>query len=78
MSQGGRTIAALGPGDLAGEMALLGGRGRARRNATVTAVTDMVIYVGSPSEFRRIIEVAPSVAEKIRQTVEWRALRNAA
>ena len=78
VSQGGRTIATLGPGDLAGEMALLGGRGRARRNATVTAVTDMVIYVGSPSEFRRIIEVAPSVAEKIRQTVEWRALRNAA
>ena len=33
----------------------------------------MVIYVGSPSEFRRIIEVAPSVAEKVRQTVEWRA-----
>jgi len=78
VSQGGRTIATLGPGDLVGEMALLGGRGRARRNATVTAVTDMVIYVGSPGEFRRIIEVAPSVAEKVRQTVEWRALRNAA
>ena len=78
VSQGGRTIATLGPGDLAGEMALVGDRGRARRNATVTAVTDMVIYVGSPGEFRRIIEVAPSVAEKVRQTVEWRALRNAA
>ena len=78
VSQGGRTIATLGRGDLVGEMALLGALGRARRNATVTAVTDMVIYVGSPSEFRRIIEVAPSVAEKVRQTVEWRALRNAA
>ncbi len=78
VSQGGHTIATLGPGDLAGEMALLGERGHARRNATVTAVTDMVIYVGSTSEFRRIIEVAPSVAEKVRRTVEWRALRNAA
>ncbi len=37
-----------------------------------------MIYVGSASEFRRIIEVAPSVAEKVRQTIEWRALRNAA
>ena len=38
----------------------------------------MVMYVGSPSEFRQILEAAPSVAEKVRQTVEWRALRNAA
>jgi len=78
VSQGGRAIATLGPGELVGEMALLGDRRHARRNATVTAVTDMVLYVGSPGEFRRIIEVAPSVAEKVRQTVEWRALRNAA
>ena len=78
VSQGGHTIATLGQGDLVGEMALMGERGRTRRNATVTAVTDTVIYVGSPSEFRRIIDVAPSVAEKVRQTVEWRALRNAA
>ena len=59
-------------------MALLGDRRHARRNATVRAVTDMEGDVGSPGEFRRIIEVAPSVAEKVRQTVEWRALRNAA
>jgi CRP-like cAMP-binding protein len=72
VSQGDRVIAAIGRGDLVGEMALLGERGRGRRNATVTAVTDAVIYVGSPSEFRRIIEVAPSVAEKVRRTAESR------
>jgi CRP/FNR family transcriptional regulator, cyclic AMP receptor protein len=78
VSQGGRTIATLGRGDLVGEMALLHQDRRGRRNATVTTATDMVIYAGSPSEFRQILDAAPSVAEKIRQTVEWRALRNAA
>jgi CRP/FNR family transcriptional regulator, cyclic AMP receptor protein len=78
VSQGGRAIATIGHGDLVGEMALLHEDRRGRRNATVTALTDMVIYAGSPSEFRQILDAAPSVAEKVRQTVEWRALRNAA
>jgi CRP-like cAMP-binding protein len=47
-------------------MALLQSYG-SRRNATVTAVTDAEIYAGSPAEFRRILEVAPSVAAKVRQ-----------
>jgi CRP/FNR family transcriptional regulator, cyclic AMP receptor protein len=78
VSQGGHAIATIGPGDLVGEMALLHEDRRGRRNATVTALSDMVIYAGSPSEFRQILDAAPSVAEKIRQTVERRALRNAA
>ncbi len=78
VSQGGRAIATIGHGGLVGEMALLHEDRRGRRNATVTALTDMVIYAGSPSEFRQILDAAPSVAEKVRQTVEWRALRNAA
>jgi CRP/FNR family cyclic AMP-dependent transcriptional regulator len=78
VSQGGRKIATLGPGDLVGEMAQLHEQGRGRRNATVTAVTDVVIYAGSPSEFRQIIEAAPSVAEKVRQTVESRMMPVAA
>ncbi len=78
VSQGGRKIATLGPGDLVGEMALLHEQGRGRRNATVTAVTDVVIYAGSPSEFRQIIEAAPSVAEKVRQTVASRTMPVAA
>jgi CRP/FNR family transcriptional regulator, cyclic AMP receptor protein len=78
VNQDGRAVATIGHGDLVGEMALLHEDRRGRRNATVTALTDMVIYAGSPSEFRQILDAAPSVAEKVRQTVEWRALRNAA
>ena len=73
VTQGGRSIATIGRGDLVGEMALLQGSGRGRRNATVTAITDAEIYAGSPAEFRRIIEVAPSVAEKVRQTAASRS-----
>ena len=62
--QGGRTIATIGRGDLVGEMALLQRDGDGRRNATVTTVTDAVIYVGSPREFRQIISSAPSVTER--------------
>ncbi len=74
VTQGGRSIATIGPGDLVGEMALLQGHGHGRRNATVTAITDAEIYAGSPAEFRRIIEAAPSVAEKVKQTVASRTL----
>jgi CRP/FNR family transcriptional regulator, cyclic AMP receptor protein len=78
VTQGGRHIATVGRGDLIGEMALLQPQGSGRRNATVTAVTDAEIYAGSASEFRRILEVAPSVAEKVRQTIASRTLPVAA
>jgi CRP-like cAMP-binding protein len=72
VSQGGTTIARIGRGDLVGEMALLQANGRGRRNATVTTLTDAVIYVGSPAEFRRIIDFVPSVAEKVQRTAAER------
>jgi len=72
VSQDGYQIATLGRGDLVGEMALLQERGRGRRNATVTALTDTVVYAGSPSEFRQILDAAPSVAEKVWQTAATR------
>jgi CRP-like cAMP-binding protein len=78
VSQGGRHIATLGRGDLVGEMALLQPQGAGRRNATVTAVTDAEIYAGSASEFRAILEAAPSVAEKVHQTIASRTLPVAA
>ena len=55
-------------------MALLQPLGSGRRNATVTAVTDAEIYAGSASEFRRIMEAAPSVAEKVHRTIASRTL----
>lgn len=74
VTQGGERIATIGRGDLVGEMSLLQSKGRGRRNATVTTVTDAEIYAGSPAEFRRIMEAAPSVAEKVQATIASRTL----
>jgi CRP/FNR family transcriptional regulator, cyclic AMP receptor protein len=68
VSRGGDVIALLGRGDLVGEMALLQERGRGVRNATVKAITEVDIYVGSRAEFHQMISAAPSVAEKVRRT----------
>jgi CRP/FNR family transcriptional regulator, cyclic AMP receptor protein len=73
VTKGGRTIATLGRGDLVGEMALLQGRWQGRRNATVTAITDVVVYVGTRSEFHQMIHAAPSVADKVHQSVASRS-----
>lgn len=78
VSQGGQTIATLGRGDLVGEMALLQDDGDGRRNATVTASTDAVIYVGSRTEFRQILQAVPSVARKVHETAAERTLARAA
>jgi CRP-like cAMP-binding protein len=77
VSQGGRAIATLERGDVVGEMALLDG-GFGRRNATVTTATDALVYAGTPVEFRRILEAAPSVDRKVRQTAASRELSRAA
>jgi CRP/FNR family transcriptional regulator, cyclic AMP receptor protein len=76
VSRGGHVIATLERGDLVGEMALLDGVGR--RNATVTTSTDVLVYAGSRSEFRRILQSAPSVAAKVRATAAARTERQAA
>ena len=78
VSQGGHTIATLEPGDLVGEMALLQNDGVGRRNATVTASSDAVVYVGSRTDFRQILHAAPSVARKVRETAAARTEARAA
>jgi CRP/FNR family transcriptional regulator, cyclic AMP receptor protein len=78
VSRDGRTIATLERGDLVGEMALLDDERAGRRNATVTTSTDALLYVGTPAEFREILDAAPSVARKVQQTaLERTALRAA-
>ncbi len=72
VTQSGHHVATIGRGALVGEMAIVQPVGTGRRNATVTALTDCEIYAGSASEFRRILEAAPSVAEKVRRTIEAR------
>jgi len=63
--EGVAEVAEVGSGDFLGEMALLNG---SRRTATATAETDLGVLVSSAIEFRSILRLAPSVAEKIVQT----------
>jgi hypothetical protein len=37
----------------------------------------MIFYVGTPTEFRQILNVAPSVVEKVQRTVASRTLEAA-
>jgi CRP-like cAMP-binding protein len=58
----GRRGVKLGPGDCFGEMALLH---RAPRSATVTAETDMRLFVLGSREFSHLIDTVPSVARQV-------------
>ena len=58
----GASIATVEPGAVIGEMALLGGR---FRTATVRATTPMRVLVLQPAEFRALLGVSPSIAEKV-------------
>jgi CRP-like cAMP-binding protein len=63
-------VAEVGSGEFLGEMALLNG---SLRTATATAETDLGVLVSSASEFRSILRLAPSVADKIVKTSMDRA-----
>ena len=68
VTQDGKELRALGPGDFFGELAILGD---GRRSATVTAAEPSTMLVGT--EFRRLEAELPEVAARIRQAVEQRA-----
>jgi CRP-like cAMP-binding protein len=69
-SKGVVSVAEVGSGDFLGEMGLLAGTSR---TATVTATTDLTVLVSSASEFRSILRIAPSVANKVVHTSNVRA-----
>lgn len=58
----GEPVARLGPGSFFGELALVDDR---HRSATVTARTPMLLYVLHRLEFDRLLEVVPSVRERV-------------
>ncbi|HEX4868479.1 MAG TPA: cyclic nucleotide-binding domain-containing protein [Acidimicrobiales bacterium] len=57
-----RRVAALGPGDCVGELALLD---RQPRTATVTASTDLRVLVIGTREFEALLATAPSIMHKL-------------
>jgi CRP-like cAMP-binding protein len=64
------TVADVASGDFLGEMGLLNASLRA---ATVTATSELSVLVCSASEFRSMLRMAPSVADRIWQTSLVRA-----
>jgi CRP/FNR family transcriptional regulator, cyclic AMP receptor protein len=67
--KGGEEIAALGPGDFFGEIALLETE---RRTATVVAATQMRVIVMFQREFRQMEAEMPAVADRIRAAIRAR------
>jgi CRP-like cAMP-binding protein len=74
VSQGGDVIAKVGRGDVVGEMALLAESGQGLRNASVTALTKVEVYVGNRAEFRQLVTAVSSFAKKVRSTANARTL----
>jgi pimeloyl-ACP methyl ester carboxylesterase/CRP-like cAMP-binding protein len=70
---GGREVAAVGAGDVVGEMSLLNG---GARSATVTALTPVAAYVCTPSELTALCATAPSVDRIIRHRAAARTRAN--
>jgi CRP-like cAMP-binding protein len=69
----GRKIAALGPGDFFGELALLAG---VPRTATVIAESDMVVEALNRAEFATLLDESPSIARKVLSAVAKRSYDN--
>ena len=69
---GGRIIDTLGPGDFFGEMALLDG---GPRTATVTAKTDLSLFVLTEWVYRGLLTEHPSIAIRTLEAVAARLRR---
>lgn len=73
ISQGGDFLAAVGPGTMVGEMALVGSR---PRTATVTAETDMVLVEFGAKEFRKLLERIPEARTRVLDLLDARQAEN--
>ena len=63
--EGVATVADVGSGHFLGGLSLLTGN---RRTITAIATTDLEVLVSSVSEFREMLQIAPSLEQKLRQT----------
>jgi CRP-like cAMP-binding protein len=68
----GKKLASYAPGDVFGEMSLLDNE---PRSATITADTDMVLFVVDSRSFWGLCEEAPTVSRKIMKSIAQRLRR---
>jgi CRP/FNR family cyclic AMP-dependent transcriptional regulator len=68
--RGGKTLAVLGPGDFAGEMAVMAD---ARRNATVAATSQLTAIVMTARDLRQVAKEMPTVASQINAAIAARS-----
>ena len=73
VTRGGEAVATIGAGGFAGEMALLT---RARRDATVTARTDVTVLHLDGRSFGSVLDEAPQIAVKMLPVVAARVVDN--
>lgn len=71
----GVEVALLGPGEVIGEMAVLSG---SVRNATVTSVTPVRIFVLDTREFGAVMEAVPSIRRWVTDVADRRERANTA
>ena len=74
VTRDGQEIAEIGPGSFIGEMALLD---KAPRSATVTATSDLDLFVLTIGEFFSLLRESPAAQEKIIGAAERRREANA-
>ena len=65
VTRDGEHVADVGPGELIGEMGVLGDEAR---NATVTAKTDMTLITLSRWDVRRLAKAHAEVVDRLRET----------
>jgi CRP-like cAMP-binding protein len=70
VTQDGKEIRRLGPGDFFGEIALI--YENARRTATVTAASDLRFFVLTRQSFRSLLEHQPEIEDKVMAALEER------
>jgi CRP-like cAMP-binding protein len=70
---GGQHIAAIGPGSIVGEMALVGHK---PRNASVVAESSMRLLAFNIAAFKKVLEEMPGSRELIMSVLEARAAEN--
>lgn len=70
---GGQHIAAIGPGSIVGEMALVGHK---PRNASVVADTPMQLLAFNIAAFKKLLEEMPGTRDVVTRVLEARAEEN--